>query len=96
MEIICVNDNFPAPVLAFYAEFGVQIPKHEQMYTVRQVKRHTNGETGVLLNEIQNPEVPVKHPVLGEVWFEPTFNINRFRTLMGLPVRQEELEMANS
>jgi hypothetical protein len=47
MEIICVNDNFPAPVLAFYAEFGVKTPKEDQMYTVRMVKRHTNGETGV-------------------------------------------------
>lgn len=96
MEIICVNDSFPAPVLAFYAEFGVQTPKEDQLYTVRMVKRHTNGETGVLLGEIQNPDVPVAHPVLGEVWFEPTFNINRFRTLLGQPVRQEELESVNS
>ena len=92
MEVICTNDNFPAPVLAFYAEFGVQTPKRDKMYTIRQVKRHTTGETGVLLNEIQNPEVPVKHPVMGEVWFEPTFNINRFATLLGQPVRQEEIE----
>ncbi len=96
MEVICVNDSFPAPVLAFYAEFGVQTPKKEKMYSVRLVKRHTNGETGVLLNEIQNPDVPVKHPVLGEVWFEPTFNINRFTTLLGEPVRQEELALTNS
>lgn len=96
MEIICVNDSFPGPVLAMYAELGVQIPKQDQMYSVRMVKRHTNGETGVLLNEIKNPEVPVAHPVLGEVWFEPTFNINRFRTLLGEPVRQEELELSNS
>lgn len=96
MEIICTNDKFPAPVLAFYAEFGIQTPKQDQLYTVRQVKRHTTGETGVLLNEIQNPEVPVKHPVMGEVWFEPTFNINRFATLLGQPVRQEEVENVNA
>lgn len=95
MEIICTNDKFPAPVLAFYAEFGIQTPQQDQLYTVRQVKRHTTGETGVLLNEIQNPDVPVKHPVMGEVWFEPTFNINRFATLLGQPVRQEELEEVN-
>jgi hypothetical protein len=92
MEVICINDQFPAPVLAFYAEFGVNPPKKDQLYTIRQIKRHTHGETGVLLNELKNPEVPVKHPVLGEIWFEPTFNVNRFATLMGLPVKQEELE----
>ncbi len=91
MDVICTNDKFPAPVLAFYAEFGITIPKKDQLYTIRQVKRHTTGETGVLLNEIQNPDVPVKHPVMGEVWFEPTFNINRFATLMGQPVREEEM-----
>ncbi|AQG81894.1 hypothetical protein [Spirosoma montaniterrae] len=92
MEVICINDNFPAEVLAFYAEYGVQTPKRDQLYSIRQVKRHTTGDTGVLLNEIQNPDVPVKHPVLGVQWFEPTFNINRFATLLGQPVRQEELE----
>ena len=95
MEILCVNGKFPAPVLAFYAEFGIQTPKEETIYTIRQVKRHTTGETGVLLAEIQNPDVPVRHPVLGETWFEPTFNINRFRTLLGEPIRQEELELEN-
>ena len=95
MEVICTNDTFAPPVLAFYAEFGIKTPVKDKMYTIRQVKRHTTGETGVLLNEIQNPDVPVKHPVLGETWFEPTFNINRFATLMGQPVREEELEMVN-
>ncbi|MCY7350789.1 MAG: hypothetical protein LH606_08975 [Cytophagaceae bacterium] len=92
MEVLCVNSQFPAPVLAFYAEFGVHTPQQDTLYTVRQVKRHTSGETGVLLAEIQNPAVPVAHPVLGETWFEPTFNINRFRTLSGEPVRKEALE----
>lgn len=92
MEVICTNDSFPAPVLAFYAEFGVKTPKQDQLYSVRQVKRHTNGETGLLLNELPNPEVPVRHPVLGEVWFEPTFNVTRFATLLGQPVKQEEME----
>lgn len=95
MEILCVNGRFPAPVLAFYAEFGVQTPRQDTLYTIRQVKRHTNGETGVLLAEIQNPDVPVAHPVLGEVRFEPTFNINRFRTLNDEPVRKEALEEVN-
>jgi len=92
MEVICINDKFPAPVLAFYAEFGVNTPKKDQLYTIRMMKRHTHGETGVLLHEIKNPEVPVKHPVLGEIWFEPTFNVNRFATLLGQPVKEEEME----
>jgi len=92
MEVICINDKFPAPVLAFYAEFGVQTPKKDQLYSIRMIKRHTHGETGVLLAEIKNPDVPVKHPVLGEIWFEPTFNVNRFATLMGQPVKEEEME----
>jgi hypothetical protein len=32
---------------------------------------------------------------MGEVWFEPTFNINRFATLMGQPVREEEMADVN-
>ncbi len=95
MEVICINDQFPAAALAVYAEFGVRIPKRDQLYTIRLVKKHTNGQTGVLLNEIVNPDLPVKHPVLGEVWFEPTFNINRFATLLGQPVREEELTEVN-
>ena len=96
MEVICVNANFQAPVLAFYVEHGVKTPQQDQLYTIRQVKRHTTGETGLLLAEIQNPDVPVRHPVLGETWVEPTFNINRFRTLADQPIRQEELELVNS
>jgi hypothetical protein len=91
MEVICINDQFPAAVLAIYKEYGVKTPVKDQLYTIRLVKRHTNGQTGVLLNEIKNPELPVAHPVLGEVFFEPTFNVNRFATLLGQPVREEEL-----
>jgi hypothetical protein len=91
-DIICTNDKFAPEVLAIYAKFGVVIPKKDTIYTVRQVKKHTTGDTGLLLNELVNPDVPVKHPIMGEVWFEPTFNINRFATLAGMPVKKEELE----
>ncbi len=92
MDIICIDDIFKPEVLAFYKNFGVTTPIKDKMYTIREIKKHTTGDTGVLLNEIKNPDVPVKHPVMGEVWFEPTFNSNRFATLAGDVVKKEVVE----
>jgi hypothetical protein len=97
MEVICTNDNFRRLFWRFMPNLVYRRLNAINVYTIRQVKRHTTGDTGrTMLNEIQNPEVPVKHPVMGEVWFEPTFNINRFATLMGQPVKQEEMEDVNA
>ena len=91
-EVICIDDTFPQPVLDIYKEFGVKIPLKDKIYTIREIKKHTTEGTGVLLNEIVNPNIPVKHPVLGWTSFEPTFNIKRFATLLGQPVVKEEVE----
>jgi hypothetical protein len=94
-DIICINDVFLPEVLAFYQKFGITTPQKDKMYSVREMKKHTTGDTGLLLNEIKNPDVPVKHPVMGEVWFEPTWSIKRFATLAGDVVKKEEVEEVN-
>ncbi len=91
MEVICVNDVFPADYQAKYREYGVTTPKKDVLYTVRAVQTHTTGQTGILLNEVVNNPIPVPHPVLGQVMMEPTWNITRFATLLGQPLKKEEL-----
>lgn len=89
-EVICINGTFPADVLEFYAVHGVQIPEKDKIYTVRNVIRHTNFKTGFLLNEIQNPEVPIS-TAFGLISREPTFDIKRFTTLLGDVLEEKEL-----
>lgn len=83
MDIICVDGKFPPEFMAIYKEYGVTIPEQDSLYTIREVIKHTNGKTGLLLNEIKNPQVPINHPVLGKTMREPTFKLERFRTLLG-------------
>lgn len=90
-EYICVNASFDRETLAFYAQFKVSTPVEDKMYNFREVRRHSNGQVGVLLEEIKNPNVPYTHPILGVTEGEPTFNINRFRTLSGDVLNAEEL-----
>ena len=52
--------------------------------------RHTNFKTGFLLNEIQNPEVPIG-TAFGLISREPTFDIKRFTTLLGDQLEEKEL-----
>ena len=89
-EVLCINGTFAADVLEFYAVHGVQIPEKDKIYTVRNVIRHTNFKTGFLLNEIQNPEVPIG-TAFGLISREPTFDIKRFTTLLGDQLEEKEL-----
>lgn len=82
MEVICINDIFPTEVLEIYNHFGVKTPKDGTIYNIRDMVKHTNGLIGVLLEEIVNPEIPYSHPILGTLNKEPTFNVDRFRTLL--------------
>ncbi len=89
-EVLCINGTFAADVLEFYAVHRVQIPEKDKIYTVRNVIRHTNFKTGFLLNEIQNPEVPIG-TAFGLISREPTFDIKRFTTLLGDQLEEKEL-----
>lgn len=88
MEIICINDNFPNDYLEFYKKFGVEIPKKNNIYTIRDKITHITGDIGLLLNEIINPLVPI-NTSFGVMNREVTWNINRFTTLMGLELTKE-------
>lgn len=92
-EVICINSDFTTEQLAFWNEHGVVCPEKDKLYSVRDVIVHINNAgTGILLEEIVNPEVPVKTP-FGIMFREVTFNINRFRDLQGLPLKKEEIEI---
>ena len=91
-DVICIDGGFSSKQLQFWALHGVKYPEQEKMYSIREVVKHTNGETGILLEEIVNPLVPVKHLILGVINREPTFNLKRFRTLDGKQISKEMLQ----
>lgn len=79
MEIVCINGKFPADFVAYYIQYGVRMPKQDVEYTIRDVVRNTDGSTGLLLVELENPRIPIiGHPILGSVNMEPNWNIERF------------------
>ena len=91
MEIICINASFSTGNLEFFSLFGVKTPEKDKIYNIRQVIKLVNGKTGVLLEEIVNPEVPIKHPILGYAMTEPNFDLDRFRKLSGDIISKEEI-----
>lgn len=92
MEAICINGSFPADYLQFYAQHGVKTPNKDGIYNFRSVSRNSQGKYEVLLEEIINPEVLIKHPVLGVSKKEPAWDLNRFRTLSGDEITQEMIK----
>lgn len=93
MEIICTNGKFSADILEFYKIHGVSVPVEDSLYNIRKVVRNSNGQIGLLLEEIINPEIPIKHAILGIGKMEPNFNVNRFSHLNGLIITNEELKL---
>ena len=92
-EIICIDSNFTPDQLMFWKEHGVITPEQDKIYNVRSIITHIdNAGTGVLLEEIINPNVPVKTS-FGVIEREPSFRATRFKTLQGLPLRKEEIEI---
>lgn len=96
MEVICVDGKFPPYTVAFYNKYGVRSPKQDGIYTIRQVINHAikpgdGNKIGVLLEELNNPKVPVQNPILGETMMEPTFDIKRFSNLSGGEIDEKEL-----
>lgn len=91
MDIICVNGNFTSDQLEFYKQHGVACPEQDKMYNIRAVINNTNGKKGILLEEIKNPVIPFKHPILGIAHNEPNWDLNRFRNLDQSNITQEQL-----
>jgi hypothetical protein len=92
-EVICINAEFTSEQLEIWSRFGVVHPEKDKLYTIRDVIVHSGGEgTGVLLEEIVNPPVPVNNGII-EIMRETTFLISRFRNLQGFPLKKEEIEV---
>lgn len=91
MDCLCINARFPAATLAFYAEHGVTIPRESTVYSIRGIE-HVRGKVGIFLEEIKNPDVPIQSVLSGIIYKEPSFNLSRFTTLLGEPIKLEELE----
>lgn len=86
-EIICTDGSFAPEAMEFYQYYGVVTPKKDARYTIREVIMVTgnpDGEIGFLLNELQNPKVPVFNTILGR-WseIEPSWRYSRFAHLSG-------------
>lgn len=93
MEVIYINDNYPLQVLAWYQKNGIQRPVLNKIYSIRDlIKSSVFEKTGVLLNEVVNPKIGITHPILGRVFMEPNFNIERFTDLQGNKLTKEEIQ----
>lgn len=88
-DIICVNGKFEENYRIWCIENNVKVPIEDKIYSIRDVVKHSNGATGLLLNEINNPKVDAGFILTGHK-IEPTFSINRFRTLQGNPILTEK------
>ena len=87
-EVICCNAEFTLEQLTFWKEHKVVHPEKDKIYTVRDVIVHIdNAGTGILLEEIVNPPVPV-NTSFGVISREVSWNLNRFRDLQGLPLKK--------
>lgn len=72
MEVICIDGTFKKEELEFYAIYGVITPKKDVIYSIRKI-RNDRGTKGLLLNEIINPEVPIKTMMGGVIYIEPSW-----------------------
>jgi hypothetical protein len=85
METICIDDSFSE----IQKKLIPNRPVKDKIYTFRDVFKLPNESIAVHLNEITNPELT--HPS-GLGTFEPSFNIERFTTLLGEPIKKEEYD----
>lgn len=91
MDIICINDSFSAEARQVYEKYGVVTPYIDNVYSVREVVITRVG-TGLLLNELVNPMIPIGE---GEDGFkaEPNWNINRFRNIDNSEITYDQLSL---
>lgn len=81
-RIVCVDDAWPADVLAAIRHYSVTLPVKGKIYTVRQIgfselKQHW----ALRMVEIVNDRLQVE----GYEFGEPTFGVARFRPLIKRP-----------
>jgi len=72
----CINDSFNPEQL-------IKIPNRPtqgQYYMIREIFDFS-GKIGVTLEEIINPKIPLS----SGGWIEPSFNIERFKEVEGIP-----------
>lgn len=95
MDVICIDDIFSTDCLKFYSLHGVVTPVKDTMYTIRGIDS-VRGTTGLYLEEIVNPKVPIQSPAFAMTGSilnrEPSFHIKRFSTLGGEKINEEELK----
>lgn len=84
MEIICINDQFSDE----QKKIIPNRPVRDKIYTVRDVVQSAMG-TGLLLNEIHNPNTGWTMRNGMKFNFEPNFAVNRFATLSQEPLTVE-------
>ena len=89
MDLLCIDDTYPDEYLTWAFKNGVKHPIKDKMYSLRGWKKHATGETGLYLNEINNPKV--SDPLLGEYLMEPSFHQRRFVTLDMKPFVADEI-----
>ena len=90
-ELICVDGKFNAEVLSFYSQHGVVTPEEGKLYNPRSINKNSNGEWEILLEELVNPEVPIKHPILGVAYKEAAWRLSRFAKIDGSQLYLEEV-----
>lgn len=74
-----IDDSFTESWVLKVAKSGGRIPVKGVPYTVRQIRKSRHSDkTGILLEEIVNPKVPL----YDDTPIEPGFVIERFRELM--------------
>lgn len=75
MDLICIDDNFSSEQITTIPNRPVK----DKFYTFRGERKTIDGEIGIFLMEIENPKI------IGAagMYFEPGFNIKRFRTING-------------
>jgi len=78
--------------LAFYKKYKVKTPIKNNIYNIRTISRNSNGDLEVLLEEIINVDVPIKHPILGISWKEVAWDLKRFRTLSQEVITEEMIQ----
>jgi hypothetical protein len=91
MEILCIDNKFSPDQLQFYSIHKVVVPSIT-MYGIRDIIINSTGKVGLLLEELVNPKVPIKHPLLGFAKTEPNWDKNRFAKLDGTEITEEDIK----
>lgn len=91
-EYLCVDGVFSPDAMEFYAKFGVTVPKQDKLYTPRNISRNSEGNWEILVNEIVNPLVPIKHAILNVTEKEPAWAIKRFKNLDMTDISIEQIQ----